>query len=299
MTHLTQASVVSDRFPTNPFPFEVDFSRLSPRTYHIHGLPVTQQALTGPYQMCPATGILPEPKYDISVGNGSNLPQYHGQPADYISWVPHSPAPLAAMDMTPILNIGSDSCRDDRPQHASLEVPHSSQLNSTTPGPVESGSTVNRNSMISFRSTNGGKASRGPISQSGPSGAALSAADMMQLPPVPGTLTGPEQAETRRFHCRWNGCGARIERTRAALALHLREVHPSGVSNEDARVRCLWNGCTRECMLICNLRRHVFEVHARGVARKIKCERCGQEFTRRGSLRRHRLASCGHDDLGI
>ncbi|KAH9916655.1 uncharacterized protein B0H18DRAFT_63541 [Fomitopsis serialis] len=291
-----------NRFPTDSFSFELECPRMGPRTCLMNGLAVTQQPLTGPYPMRPATGILPEPKYDISVASGSNLPPYHGQPANHTSWVPHLPASLVAMDMTPMLNIGSDSRRDDHSQHASLEVPHSLQLNGTTsefPGPVESGSTVNRNSMISFRDTNDGKASRGHVGQSELSGAARSAADMTQPPPGPGTLTAPRQAGTRRFHCRWNGCGAQIERTRAALALHLRDVHPSGVSNNDTRVRCLWNGCTRECMLACNLRRHVFEVHARGIARKIKCERCGQEFTRWGSLRRHRLASCGHDDLGI
>jgi len=291
----------SHRLPTDSFPF--DGPRLSPRTYLMQDLPVVQQALSGPYTTRPATVILPKPKYDISVASKSTLPPYHGQQANHVSWVPHSPALLAAMDMTPMLNIGSNPRRDDHSQHASLEVPCSLQLNSITSrslGLVESGlGSVNKKSMISFRNTNDGRASRlgAPIDQSELSGAAHSVADMMQPPPGPGALTTPVQAGTRRFHCRWHGCGARIDRTRAALALHLSEAHLSGISNDGTRVRCLWDGCARECMLACNLRRHVFEVHARGVARKIKCERCGKEFTRRGSLQRHRLASCGRGGL--
>ncbi|KZT65508.1 hypothetical protein DAEQUDRAFT_521102 [Daedalea quercina L-15889] len=102
----------------------------------------------------------------------------------------------------------------------------------------------------------------------------------------------PAGAGTTHIRCGWNECGTQVKRTKKAVGDHFRSMHVGATKFDGTRARCMWHGCTRESMLLCNLRRHIYEVHIRGLER-FKCELCQEEFTRRGSLRRHRQASCG------
>ncbi|KAH9913721.1 uncharacterized protein B0H18DRAFT_960187 [Fomitopsis serialis] len=92
--------------------------------------------------------------------------------------------------------------------------------------------------------------------------------------------------------CRWDGCDAQVQRTKAAVRTHLQNSHFKKAQSSSAKkrgvaIRCRWDGCTLERMHATNVWRHVYEKHAH-VTEKVQCKLCMAEFTRVGSLRRHR-----------
>ncbi|KIK37491.1 hypothetical protein CY34DRAFT_31295, partial [Suillus luteus UH-Slu-Lm8-n1] len=67
------------------------------------------------------------------------------------------------------------------------------------------------------------------------------------------------------------------------LSAHLREVHGHNRSDK-GRAWCQWNSCNKELNNDCILR-HIEEIHLRIV---YTCAECGNTFTRRDTLSKHR-----------
>ncbi|TFY57207.1 hypothetical protein EVJ58_g7167 [Rhodofomes roseus] len=116
--------------------------------------------------------------------------------------------------------------------------------------------------------------------------------------PQPSTLVAPapSQNDGAQVTCCWDGCGVNILCTRDAVKAHYKEAHLKNVYSDSsvvagtdkAMVRCRWSGCTCNEMHATNIWRHVYERHMH-VVPKVQCERCSTQFTRKGSLDRHRL----------
>ncbi|KAH9840198.1 uncharacterized protein C8Q71DRAFT_481602 [Rhodofomes roseus] len=108
------------------------------------------------------------------------------------------------------------------------------------------------------------------------------------------TLPTLSQDAMTHLTCMWNECGDQVRRTKNAIHVHLKQVHRVKVpamSDAKDKIRCDWDGCMLE---VHNFWRHLQErhTHVRAV-RKPRCEHCGQDFTRPGSLRRH------HENLAV